>query len=364
MVLKPIRMKLRLLSLFILLSAAFGLKAQTLCPGGGTNYSNAVLFDPTWIAGCANATTCNPSGGVALFDNTSACEPTAAMDACAPVPSCTVDLNESDLWFKWYAISTTATCIINNSGNSWVAGVQLFSQPGGSCGTLVELPGGCGVDAHANATLTVPLSGLVPGQLYYMRTYGSSSSVVQRVGKLCFCGTVGLTNAPLALNLLNFSAKAQNRIVTLKWAIDPSSTSMNFDVERSIDNSYFEKVSTINVTNGVTSYQTTDQPSANRVIFYRLRSETTTGRVEYSKVIAVNIAGRSDFSFQSNLVSSILNVDAADNLSVSIINMSGAVLSNHKLTMGTNQINVSNLPNGVYFLHSQGGDMQKFVVAH
>jgi hypothetical protein len=355
-------MKTRLLSLLILSFASFALKAQTLCPGGGFTYSTAVLFDPSWIAGCANATTCNPNGGVTLFDNTSACEPTAAMDACATGPTCTTKTNESDLWFKWYAISTTATAILNNSGNSWLSAIQIFRQTGGTCATLVEI--GCGVGSSPNATVTVPLTGLVPGQLYYMRTYGSSNQAVQRVGLLCFCGTVGLTNAPLALNLLNFSAKAQNKVVTLKWTIDPSSTSMNFDVERSIDNSYFEKVSTINVANGVTSYQTTDQPSSNRVIFYRLRSETTTGHVEYSKIIAVNIAGKSDFSFQSNLVSSILNVDAADNISVSIINMSGAVLSNHKLTMGTNQINVSNLPNGVYFLHSQGGDMQKFVVAH
>ncbi len=37
-----------------------------LCPGGGTDFSNAVTFDPSWIYGCNTGTSCN--GGV-HFDN-------------------------------------------------------------------------------------------------------------------------------------------------------------------------------------------------------------------------------------------------------------------------------------------------------
>ena len=336
----------------------FGAKAggTALCPGGGTTFSNAVFFDPAWISGCSTGVNCN--GTPTLFDNTTTCEPTTAMDACAPAPSCTPNTNESDLWFKFYALTTTATIVINNSGNSWLSAVEVFSG-GPACGGLTQI--GCGVGSSPNATVTVPLSGLTPGGLYYMRTFGSSNQAVQRVGLLCFCGTVGLTSTPLALSLSNFSATAQNSIVNLKWTTAPGDDSRTFDIERSIDNINFTTVNTVNAAGS--SYQFNDQPSVHKVILYRLRSTAITGRIQYSKVIAVNVGGKAAFSLRSNMVSSNVTIDATESIAVKIINATGTVLSSHQLKQGFNQVDVSTLPNGVYFVRSeQTGDMIKFIV--
>ncbi|MES1226528.1 MAG: hypothetical protein ABUT20_64230, partial [Bacteroidota bacterium] len=92
-----------------------------VCPGGGVNFSSAVTFDPAWIYGCNTGTSCN--GGVA-FDNRTACEPTAAMDACAPAPSCgNISNDGSDIWFKFYPTGPTAT-ISCFQHTSLVIGVQ------------------------------------------------------------------------------------------------------------------------------------------------------------------------------------------------------------------------------------------------
>lgn len=352
-------MKSTLLVLGTLLAFSLGASAAgiTLCPGGGSTYSTAVLFDPAWISGCSTGVNCN--GTPTLFDNTASCEPTAAMDGCAVTPSCTIKTNESDLWFKWYAIATTATCVINNSGNSWLSAVQIFSQPGGTCATLVEI--GCGVGSSPNATVTVPLSGLVPGQLYYMRTFGSSNVAGQRVGLMCFCGTVGLTSTPLALNLSSFSATAQNSVVNLKWTTAPGDDSRTFDIERSIDNVNFNTVTTVNAAGS--SYQFNDQPSVHKVILYRIKATTNTGRIEYSKVVAVNVGGKAAFSLRSNMVSNALTIDATENMAAKIINANGSVVSNHQLKLGFNQVDISTLPNGVYFIRGeQTGDLIRFIV--
>src|SRR5690349_8269093 len=108
-----------------------------LCPGGGVDFNSAVTFDPAWIYGCNTGTSCN--GGVSL-SNRVACQPTAALDACAPAPSCgNIVTNASNVWFKFYAAGPTAliSCFQNSS---FVIGIQAFSG-GPACGSLTEL--GC-----------------------------------------------------------------------------------------------------------------------------------------------------------------------------------------------------------------------------
>src|SRR5215212_12050438 len=121
----------KLLALPVFLIAFIFSNAQ-LCPGGGTDFSSAVFFTPAWISGCATGTSC--SGGT-VFDNRAACEPTTAIDPCAPTPSCgTVGQMGSDLWFKFYASGTTATISVIQSV-SFIATVQAFSG-GPTCGSL------------------------------------------------------------------------------------------------------------------------------------------------------------------------------------------------------------------------------------
>jgi hypothetical protein len=45
------------------------LQAQALCPGGGVNFSSAVMFQPSWIQGCLTGTSCN--GGTEMDNRSS-----------------------------------------------------------------------------------------------------------------------------------------------------------------------------------------------------------------------------------------------------------------------------------------------------
>jgi hypothetical protein len=161
------------LSLFV----SFCSHAQIL--GGGTSFSNAVLFNQSWLSGC-------PGGGT-TFSNQAAFEPATAMDACAPAPACATGTTGSDIWFSFFAQSTTATLVVT-PGSSFDVAIQAFS--GTTCPGLTTI--GCTDAAGNNGAETLSLTGLTNGVRYYFRIFGATNGVGNRTGTYTFCGSAGL----------------------------------------------------------------------------------------------------------------------------------------------------------------------------
>lgn len=351
-------------TLLLLCSFFFSVKTYSQTGCGGQTFATAVLFDPAWQGGCANQTTCN--GTPTIFNNKTngggPCEIGQAMDACAPVPSCGIPANNGyDTWFKFYATATTAT-IVNNPTVSYYPAIQAFLLSGGSgCANLVEI--GCTTVAVINTTATLSLTGLVPGNLYYFRSYGNAAGASQQTGAWCFCGTIGLTNSPLPIKLKNFTAVGQNKNALIRWSVYDGSDAKTFEVERSIDGTNFTTASTINASGN--DYTYTDQPQINKIILYRLKSTSINGHVEYSKIIPVNLSGRSSITVYPTLATgSVLDVESSDNVVVNIINATGAVVAKQTLAQGHNHVDISNYKNGMYYIKNvTSGDVTKFVVS-
>jgi hypothetical protein len=153
--------------------------AQTIL-GGGTLFSNAVTFNQSWLSGC-------PTPGITL-SNQAAYEPTTAMDPCgAPAPACVTVTAGSDVWFSFFAHSTTATIVVNPSAGLNVA-IQAFS--GSACPGLAEI--GCVNAAGNNQPETLALTGLTSGVRYYFRIFGAATNASARTGTYTFCGSAGL----------------------------------------------------------------------------------------------------------------------------------------------------------------------------
>ena len=109
------------------------------------------------------------------------------MNACAPAPACATGTTGSDVWFSFFAQSTTATIAIS-PGASFDVSIQAFS--GSACPGLTTI--GC-VDAGGNnASETLALTGLTNGIRYYFRIFGASPGVGNRTGTYTFCGSAGL----------------------------------------------------------------------------------------------------------------------------------------------------------------------------
>jgi hypothetical protein len=337
----------KILSAFSLLLCSLISQSQ-LCPGGGVNFANVVTFDQSWIQGCLTGTSCN--GGIG-FDNRAACEPTTAMDACAPVPGCTSAINGSDIWFRFYATGTTATINVIQQV-SFIAVIQAFSG-GPACGGLTQI--GCAIAGGPSTGVVLNLSGLTPGGIYYFRVFGSASSAAQRNGTFCFCGSAGLGSTPLPVVLTEFKAVAQKNKVILKWITASELDNRSFELERSTDGTNFTTLISINgsgTTSSSTQYEHTDVMAVKGNNYYRLKITDANGRHNYSDIRVAKIDYGKLISVFNNPVKGNLIIDASAATKIVLMNMSGQHVQTAQLKQGRNVIPVSHLNTGNYFVKS------------
>ena len=319
-----------------------------LCPGGGLDFSSAVTFDPSWIYGCNTGTSCN--GGVSLSNKT-ACQPTTALDACAPAPSCgSIGNDASNVWFKFVPAAATATisCFQNSS---LIIGIQAFSG-GPACGSLTEM--GCAVSAGPSSGVQLNLTGLQANTLYYFRIFGSAGPPSQRTGIYCFCGTTGLSGAVLADALTGFRAFMAGNTVALAWNASAESQADVFEVERSADGVQFSSVGQVAVTGhpGLQPYSFTDASPLNGTGYYRLKHINAGSQYGYSGIIPVKTEHAKDFDFFVNPPGRELQVSVITACTITLSDVSGHALQTFHLAPGTHHIPTGRLANGLYFLHS------------
>lgn len=342
--------------LFFALVSAFSSQAQ-LCPGGGVNFSSAIMFDPAWIYGCATGSSCN--GGVAL-DNRPACEPTIAMDACAPLPSCGVPGNmASDVWFKFYPTysAVTISCIQNTS---FVLGVQAFD--GAACGSLTEI--GCALAGGPSSGVQLTLSGLQMGKLYYFRIFGSSHTTPQRTGLYCFCGTTGLQATILPASLESLKATVKGKKVQLSFDRPTQDDDGTYEIEHSSDGISFRQVYRLaNGNAGSGKIVFMHSPENNITNYYRLKRSTANGQYQFSTVAKVSLTENAVQFSHSPSANEIL-LEVFKSTTVTISDMSGRTLKRIVLAPGAHRIPTTTLSSGLYLVHNNEDDqVYKFVIS-
>jgi hypothetical protein len=330
-----------------------------LCPGGGIDFLSAVSFDPAWIYGCNTGTSCN--GGVAL-DNRLTCLPITLLDICAPPPSCSMAPNASNVWFKFFPMAATATisCFQNTS---LVLGIQVLSG-GPLCGTLTQI--GCGVSAGPSSGVQVNLTGLIPGNLYYFRIFGSATPVSQRTGLYCFCGTTGLSNVILPVVTKDFKGVVAGNKIRLSWTTTYEKDNRYFELERSNDGNNFTSLSRISSSGPSMTehnYQYTDDNAASGNNYYRLKQVDGNGKYTYSDVILVKSVVVKSFTVLTDPVMRSLKITVAANTNLAIYNANGMLQQNLYLQAGTHTISTAQFAPGIYVVRAkENNEVKKFYV--
>jgi len=345
-----------LLTLFsVLLSLA---SVAQLCPGGGVDLSSAVTFNPSWIYGCNTGTSCN--GGV-NFSNQPSCQATTAMDACAPAPSCgNIGKDASNIWFKFYPLGPTATisCFQNSS---FVIGIQAF-RGGPACGTLTEI--GCSLAGGPSSGVQLSLSGLVPGQLYYFRIFGSSTPVSQRSGIYCFCGTTGLNNVILPVALASFRGFIAGDKIDLEWTTAVGGNYLYFEVQRSADGNTFTDIARVDGWGPAgPAFSYSDEPGNAGTYFYRLKLYTDADHYTYSDIVGVKQPVNDGLRLLFDGDRKELQITVQQFTAVAIVNASGGFVKTLLLVPGKNNLSMNDLAAGVYFLRDpKSNTTRRFVV--
>jgi hypothetical protein len=158
--------------------------------------------------------------------------------------------------------------------------------------------------------------------------------------------------AVLASANINFTARVHDETVRLSWTPFPAENSFNYIVERSADNKNWTAIShsaDIKFTSREISF--IDQAPLDRKNFYRIRIVGGSNFKKYSVVRVADINANNDLEIWPNPVANELFVQNSAGVSSLIVyDLAGNKVKVARITNGVNNINLTALPLGKYFI--------------
>lgn len=188
---------------------------------------------------------------------------------------------------------------------------------------------------------------------------------------------VDITDAPLPVELVSFSAKTSNGSIILNWATATETNNKGFEIQRNIGNG-FVVIGFVNG-NGTTTekknYSFTDKNIGSGSYSYRLKQLDFNGNYSYSNTIEVSTELPKEFSLAQNYPNPFnpstnisFNLKADSKVKLTVYNLLGesiTTLINENYSAGSHSINFNavNLNSGIYFykLEAAGVDGQNYV---
>ena len=178
--------------------------------------------------------------------------------------------------------------------------------------------------------------------------------------------TIGSNNVrtafitPLPVSLIDFSAKANDKNIEVKWSTASEKDNASFVVEKSIDGLVWSSVATVKGaknSNVVNNYVVVDYKAVAGFQYYRLKQIDLDGTVNYSKAIAVNFAKASTLNVNlfPNPAKDAFNITTENNatgeVNIQILNSMGETVYNQVVEAGLVQtIDIASFISGVYYV--------------
>ncbi|XZF12863.1 T9SS type A sorting domain-containing protein [Chitinophagaceae bacterium MMS25-I14] len=160
--------------------------------------------------------------------------------------------------------------------------------------------------------------------------------------------------APLQIYLLNISATVNDNMNRVNWEIASADEGDYFELERSHDGSFYEKIATVTADKNTKHYSYEDQKPHNGLNHYRLKMMDHGGHSTYSKTVTVNNNhGSFTCSAYPNPVADKLTISTtgtSDNASVIIADMTGKVLTQAVVKNGRCEVDMSSFTHGIYLV--------------
>ncbi len=178
--------------------------------------------------------------------------------------------------------------------------------------------------------------------------------------------TIGSTNSrtafvtPLPVSIIDFSAKANDASIDVKWSTASEKDNAAFVVEKSLDGQTWSAIGTVKgakTSNVVNNYGLVDYKAVAGFQYYRLKQIDLDGTVNYSKAIAVNFSKASTLNVNlfPNPAKDALNITTENNatgeVNIQILNSMGETVYNQVLEAGLVQsIDITSFIPGVYYV--------------
>lgn len=96
-------------------------------------------------------------------------------------------------------------------------------------------------------------------------------------------------NSPVPVIYSSVKASQQNSVINVEWKVGNETNITSYEVESSTDGVHFTNAASVKATN-IGSYNWTDAHAANGDNYYRIRSISSNGSIQYSVIVKVNTA--------------------------------------------------------------------------
>ena len=184
---------------------------------------------------------------------------------------------------------------------------------------------------------------------YYVSLQGTGNVNTTNYGSLgsyTISGTFDQNNA-LPIREVALTGKADKDKHNLNWHIVADEPIKTIVVQSSADGRLFTNLANLDAK----EYTFTYSPNINADIFYRLKVTSVIGQAVYSNIITLKSSTIPEKLFKvSTFVHDEIVVSAIANYQYQIADIHGSVVSTASSNAGTNRINISNLPNGIYVI--------------
>jgi hypothetical protein len=175
---------------------------------------------------------------------------------------------------------------------------------------------------------------------------------------------------PLPIELIHFSAQANDSRVDLKWTTASETNNHFFSIERSKNAVDFEeigKISGAGNSNTVLNYQFTDFRPFGGISYYRLKQVDFDGKVNYSATEAVQFKSKENpvsFTLSPNPANDWVNISpitSFENIkTIEIIDIKGKSIitfdfSQNPMQESQFKFNTESLQSGIYFIKTSNG---------
>jgi len=204
---------------------------------------------------------------------------------------------------------------------------------------------------------SVTVGTIIPNKAYIYFDY--NKGIVTNVA------TTTITN-PLPLKLVSFSAKLEstNQLLT-SWKTEDEINTSHFVIEKSFDGNIFFSIAEVAAKgNGNNPYSFLLE-NETKNIFLRLKIVDKDGKWYYSNIIKVSVVKYNSISISPNPARDYIRVDnnigGLKNANGYILNAHGIIVKLLILKQGIQLINISDLPAGIYYFHTDY-DNKKFII--
>jgi hypothetical protein len=174
------------------------------------------------------------------------------------------------------------------------------------------------------------------------------------------------TTTILPVNWVSFLAKETREGILLHWNTSNEINSNLFDVQHSTDGSHWNNIGNVtaagnSVADKSYSYLHTSPAFGNN--FYRLNQIDIDGKSTYSNVVSIlsTIPNTAVKILSNPIQNGLLQVQVGQAQSIVLQNAVGQIMVQKTLAQGLNNINVGNLPKGIYFV-KVGNTFKKIVL--